>query len=67
MNSNANSNTSGGSFCVGLPGGGSFTVPALVPVAVIVIVLVVLGYDLSAAVAALIAMGAAARETGRGR
>ncbi|MEW2418657.1 hypothetical protein AB0953_33965 [Streptomyces sp. NPDC046866] len=58
-------NTNSNSFCVGLPGGGSFSVPALVPGAVIVIVLVVLGYDLSAAVAALVAMGAAARETGR--
>ncbi|MDX3536939.1 hypothetical protein PV721_21685 [Streptomyces sp. MB09-01] len=60
-------NTNSNSFCVGLPGGRSFTVPTLLPVAVIVIVLVALGYDLSAAVAALVTMAAAARETGRSR
>ncbi|MFC9297075.1 hypothetical protein ACFTWH_18015 [Streptomyces sp. NPDC057011] len=54
-------------FCIGLPNGGSVTVPAVLPVGVIVIVLVLLGYDLSAAVAALIAMGAAARELTRTR
>ncbi|MGA4798250.1 hypothetical protein [Streptomyces lavendulocolor] len=58
-------NTNSSNFCIGLPGGGTFTVPALVPGAVIVVVLVVLGHDLEAAVAALIAMGAAARENGR--
>ncbi|MBZ9593733.1 MULTISPECIES: hypothetical protein [Streptomyces] len=60
-------NPNSSSFCVGLPGGRSFTVPALLPVAVIVIVLVALGHDLSAAVAALVAMVAATRETGRSR
>ncbi|WP_405681224.1 hypothetical protein OG239_00140 [Streptomyces sp. NBC_00868] len=60
-------NTTHNTFCIGLPSGSSVTVPAVFPVGVIVIVLVVLGYDLSAAVAALIAMGAAARELTRGR
>ncbi|MFD9411427.1 hypothetical protein ACFWBN_31010 [Streptomyces sp. NPDC059989] len=54
-------------FCIGLPNGSTVTLPAVLPVGVIVIVLVVLGYDLSAAVAALIAMGAAARELTRTR
>lgn len=49
-------------LCFPLPQGREFTIPAYIPVAIIVIVLVVLGYDVSAAVTAVVAMGAAARE-----
>lgn len=51
-----------GTLCVPLPRDREFAVPAYIPVAIIVIVLVVLGYDVSAAVTAVVAMGAAARE-----
>ena len=51
-----------GALCVPLPQGHEFAVPTYVPVSIIVIVLVALGYDVSAAVTAVVAMGAAARE-----
>ncbi|MFE0462782.1 hypothetical protein ACFW1A_26360 [Kitasatospora sp. NPDC058965] len=40
-------------------------VPGIVPVACVVIVLIVLGCDIQAAIAAVLAMGAAARELTR--
>ncbi|WP_306945439.1 hypothetical protein [Streptomyces sp. B4I13] len=46
-----------------LPKGSSVDLPGYLPV--IVVVLVLLGYDISAAIAAVIAAGAAARELGR--
>ncbi|MEU5583445.1 hypothetical protein ABZ791_28810 [Streptomyces huasconensis] len=48
-----------------LPKGSSVDLPGYLPVIVIVVVLVLLGYDISAAIAAVIAVGAAARELGR--
>ncbi|MER6564106.1 hypothetical protein ABT300_41580 [Streptomyces sp. NPDC001027] len=45
-----------------LPKGGFVDLPGYYPVIVVVLVLVLLGSDLSSAVAAVIAMGAAARE-----
>ncbi|WP_327350261.1 hypothetical protein [Streptomyces sp. NBC_01304] len=56
-----------GAFCIGLPSGRRFAVPALLPVGTLVIVLVSLGYDVSAAIAALLAVGAASRELTRAR
>ncbi|MER6160317.1 hypothetical protein ABT147_32990 [Streptomyces sp. NPDC001868] len=48
-----------------LPKGSSIDLPGYLPVIVIVVVFVLLGYDISAAIAAVIAVGAAARELGR--
>lgn len=48
-----------------LPKGSSVELPGYLPVIVIVLVFVFLGYDISAAIAAVIAAGAAARELRR--
>ncbi len=55
----------GTAFCIHLPGGRTIGVPWIVPTGVTVVVLVVLGYDVQAAVAAVLAMGAVARELGQ--
>ncbi|QKZ19084.1 hypothetical protein [Streptomyces chartreusis] len=50
------------SYRIALPKGGFFDLPGYYPVIVVVLVLVLLGYDVGSAVAAVIAVGAAARE-----
>lgn len=52
-------------LCVSLPGGRTLTVPPVVPVLVVVVVLVALGYDETAALATILAAGTAARELQR--
>lgn len=48
-------------FCLPLSGGRQLEIPMFVPVGIIVIILVILGYDVYAAVAAVLAVGSAAR------
>ncbi|MFH8776432.1 hypothetical protein [Streptomyces sp. NPDC017958] len=50
-----------GALCVPLPHDRALVVPAHVPVSVVVIVLLVVGYDLSAAVTAVTAIAATSR------
>ncbi|MEU9133725.1 hypothetical protein AB0D08_37500 [Kitasatospora sp. NPDC048540] len=53
------------SLQIPLPAGRRRTVPALVPATVIVIILLARGYDITSATAAVIAIGAAARDLAR--
>ncbi|MFF2750668.1 hypothetical protein ACFVVA_34685 [Kitasatospora sp. NPDC058048] len=56
---------SGAAFCIHLPGNRTLGVPWILPTGVAVVVLVVLGYDVQAAIAAVLATGAVARELGQ--
>ncbi|MFB6931385.1 hypothetical protein [Streptomyces chartreusis] len=49
-------------YRIALPKGGFVDLPGYFPVIVVVLVLVLLGYDVGSAIAAVIAVGAAARE-----
>ena len=51
-----------GVLCIPLPAGRELALPAYVPVSIIVIVLVAFGYEVSAAVTAVVAIAAASRE-----
>ncbi|WP_033823998.1 hypothetical protein [Kitasatospora sp. MBT63] len=53
------------SLQIPLPAGRRRAVPALVPATVIVIILLARGYDIASATAAVIAIGAAARDLAR--